>query len=233
MELLASAQRACDRLGIARVASLASPIDQTARTLIGFANQEAEDLARRHRWTALTRERVFTSVASEAQPGIIPEDFETLCEGSFWNRSLRRRVEGPLTPSEWQQMKAAGAVVLPDRYIIRAGVLNLSPTPPAGATYAFEYVSNWPVVSVAGVTKRYFTADDDQLLMAPHVLTLGLVWRYRQARGFDYAEEFRAYETAVMEAMQKDGGKRRVFMGEPASSTSSALLVQEGNWTLQ
>lgn len=232
MQLLAAAQEACDRLSLSQVASMASPQDQTARLLLGLAKQEARELARRNRWSSLTTQQTFTSTATEVQAAAIPADFGRFVNRSFWNRSARRPVSGPLTPSEWQNLKALGSVVLPDRFILRGTVLSLSPTPAAGQTFAFEYISNLPVLTLGGVAKTTFTLDDDQLRMAAEVLPLALVWRYRKALGFDYAEDMRSYETAVFEAMQADGGRRAVDMSRSGDDGSAGLLVPEGNWTV-
>lgn len=232
MQLLAAAHEACDRLSLSRVVSMAAPTNQIERTLLGYAQQEARDLARRTRWSALTTELVFTAVASEVQPNVIPGDFSRFVDGSFWNRSFRRPVQGPLSPQEWQNLKARGSVILPDRFMMRGVNLHIIPNPTAGAIFGLEYVSSYPVVDSAGVAKVQFTADDDQLRMAPHVLPLAIVCRYRQAMGFDYAEEKRDYETAVAEAMQSDGGRRTVDMSRNSDLVTTGLMVPEGNWTV-
>lgn len=232
MQLLAAVQDACDRLSLTRVTAVATPGDQTARSFLGFAQQEARELSRRNRWSALTAEQVFTAVAAEVQPTAVPADFSRMVNGSFWNRSQRRPVQGPLTPNEWQNLKALGTIILPDRYMLRGTVMSILPAPTAGSTFAYEYVSKYPVVDNAGAAKAAFTADDDEMRVAAHVLPLALVWRYRAALGFDYAEDFRSYETAVIEAMQADGGRRNIDMSRASDIPSTGLLVPEGNWTI-
>ena len=47
--------------------------------------------------------------------------------------------------------------------------------------------------------KAEATADSDVPVIPERVITLGTIWRWKQARNFEYAEEMRAYEEAVIE----------------------------------
>ena len=215
MTILSCIQDACDRLGIVRPSSVIGSSDQQIRQLLGLAQQEGKELARRHNWQLLTVEKTFTSIAAETQTGVIPADFDRGLNDTFYNRTSVRPVQGPLDPVEWQSYKASLTPLVFDAFRIRGGALLLAPTPSAGVSYAYEYVSTyWVAVAAATTTlaKASWTIDTDVGILSEELMTDGVVWRFLRAKGLDYAEAFRTYEAQVMLAMARDGGKRKVNM---------------------
>jgi hypothetical protein len=211
MSLLTSIQDACDRLGIVRPTSVISSTDLQVRQLLGLAQQEGKELARRHTWSSLTIEATFTATATEEQASAIPTDLDRFIDDTFYNRSENRKVIGPLNPLEWQDYKSRGVQVLVyDAYRIRGSSLLMAPTPTAGHTYAFEYISKYWCTDVDGTapTQLRWEVDDDIGILPEEVMVDGLVWRYKKAKGLDYAEEFRTYEMRVAEEIGKDSKAR-------------------------
>ena len=155
MSLLTLIQDATDRLGIVRPGSVIGSADQQVRQLLGLANQEGKELARRHTWQSLQKEKTITATATETQTSAIPADFDRFINGTFYNRTLNRRVEGPLTPQEWASYKASTSTVLFDAFRQRGDALLLAPTPNADDSYAYEYVSTyWVATAAASTTTR-------------------------------------------------------------------------------
>lgn len=206
---------------------------ETARQMRALANQEGTELMRRGSWQVLTKETTFNALAQEAQTGVIPEDFDHMLNETFYNRTRKRQVVGPLTPKEWQEQKSIVATVLYDSYRIRGGSILMIPVPSAGDEYAFEYISNQWVLSTDQEPKTAFTADSDTSVLDEELITLGVIWRFLKAKGFDYAESFRTYELQVSQALARDGSKRtvnfaqRIDYGRPRYPG-----IQDGNWNL-
>jgi hypothetical protein len=235
MTLLIVIQDAADRLGIVRPSSAIGSADQQVRQLVGLANQEGKVLSKRHAWQSLQKEKTITATATETQASAIPADFDRFLNGTFYNRTLNRRVEGPLTPQEWQSYKASTSTVLFDAFRQRGDALLLAPTPNAGDSYAFEYVSTYWVATAAASTtpaQAVWMADTDVGILSEDIMTDGVVWRFLKAKGLDYAEPFRTYEAQVMLAMSKDGGKRSVNMASSRVAPRPGVLVPDGNWPL-
>jgi len=65
-------------------------------------------------------------------------------------------------------------------------------------------------------------------------MVLGLVWRFRKARGFDYAEEFNTFEKEVEQAIMRDGGRRDLnySVDDTLLDHTQPPLVIEGSWNL-
>lgn len=234
MSLLTLSQAACDLIGVPRPTSIVAGADQTARTLLSCAQREGRTLARRWAWSALTKDKVFTSAATSAQPAALPTDFGRMVADTFYNRSLHRPVQGPLTAQEWDGHVALSAAVLFDAFRIRQGQVELLPTPAAGLTYAFTYVSaDWCRDETSTVTRSLWAADADAGLLDEELMTLGVIWRFKQSRGLDYAEDMRTYEIEVAQAMARDGARRTVDLGGDATGSMPRLPgVAEGSWAL-
>jgi hypothetical protein len=107
------------------------------------------------------------------------------------------------------------------------------PVPPAGDTYAFEYISNNWVLDATDVEKAAFTADTDTAILDEELITLGVIWRFLKAKGFDYAEAFRTYELQVSQALARDGSKRTLnFTQQVNYGRPRYPGVQDGSWSL-
>lgn len=225
---------ATDRIAVALGGtSVFSNPGETARQMRALANQEGKELMRRGTWEKLTKEVTFTAIAQEEQTGVVPSDYDHMLNETFYNRTQKRQVVGPLSPKEWQEQKSILATVLYDSYRIRGGSILMIPVPAAGDIYAFEYISNEWVLNTDDQPLTAFSADTDTSILDEELITLGVIWRFLKAKGFDYAEAFRTYELQVSQALGRDGSKRtvnfaqRVDYGRPRYPG-----IQDGNWNL-
>lgn len=234
MTLKTLINEAQDSLSLPRSTVIVSSTDQNVRQLLALAQQEGRELMRRFGWEALLTQKTFTSTATAEQSGAIPSDFDRIVNESMFNRSRNRRCTGPLNVVEWQAQQALSASLLTDAFRIRGGDLLITPTPPAGDTYAFEYVSKNFCQSSGETGQASWQADDDTGVLREDLMLLGIIWRFRKARGFDYAEEFNTYEREVAQAMMRDGGKRTLNYSHDDSLYDHARppLVVDGNWNL-
>jgi len=211
MSLLTLIQNACDLLSISRPTAVISSPDQQIRQLLAAAQEEGYDLAHRFDWQALTNEQTFTTVAQASQTGAVPADWDRFIPNSFFNRTTRRELIGPITPQQWQAIQAQpqlNRVYLAFRE--RDGSFLITPNPPAGQTIAFEYVSkNW-CQSAGNVAQSAFLADTDMALLDEWIMTLGVRWRWRKAKGLEYAEDFNTYERAVGQKAARDQGAGKI-----------------------
>jgi len=217
MSLLSIISNACDRLSLTRPTVVATSTDQLIRQLFGLANAEGPALAKRGDWQALTAEWTFITVAQAQQTNTpIPPDLRKFIPGSFFNRTTVRQLVGPVTPQQWElfQARPAAAYVYL-AFLERQGEFLITPVPPAGETIAYQYIStNW-AMSSAGQGKTSFTSDDDTSFLDEELITLGIQWRFKQAKGLDYGEDLTNYERAVSSALGEDGGASILNIGGP------------------
>lgn len=234
MTLLSIIKDAQDELGLPRDTAVINSTDQTTRTLLRFANKEGRELMRRHPWQALVTVKTFTSTAAEEQTGAIPSDLDRFINESFFNRTKKRRLVGPLSPQEYEAQKSITASVLIDTFRVKGDAFLIVPTPPSGETYAYEYVSkNWCQDS-GGTGQAAWADDTDTGVLDEELMTMGVVWRFRKSKGFDYAEDFATYQQQVTQAIMRDGVRRTINFSTDESlfENASVPYVPEGSWNL-
>jgi hypothetical protein len=232
VSLLSICQDVSKQLAIGSPTAVAASTDTQARQFMRLANQEGKELARRFDWQILTKEATFTTLAAETQATVttLATDFLRIIDKSMWNRTMNQRVAGPLSPQAWQKKKASAAEAgFGNWFRIRGGLILFYPTPVAGETIYFEYISkNW-CESSGGTDQDAFAADTDVSFIDEEIIKLGLLWRFLASKGADYAEEFAAYERALADIFGPDGGNELIDM-----TPDEAILganIPEGSWS--
>ncbi len=210
MSLLTLAQAAARQLNVAVPSVIVGGTDETSMLLLRLATEEGVSLMRRYPWQALQTEKTFTTVAADSQTNALPTDFDRMLPETMFNRNTRRRVAGPLSPEEWQQTKATLVTYVNPTFRIRGDAILMSPNPPAGETVAYEYISKNHCKTAGGVTQADWALDTDLSRLDEGLMTLGLVWRFRQVKGLSYAEDINLYERRVSDAEMRDGVKARL-----------------------
>lgn len=236
--LLTIVQRLCQRTGLSVPTAVYGSSDPQIQQIMGLLEEEGNDLSSRGGggWESLTREATHTTLAADDQGAIatIADDgFRYIKAQTFWDRTNDLPVLGPVSAEEWQALKALANTGPRFHFRIRNGKLLATPTPAAGYTWAFEYVSKFWISDSAGTTyQQYFGADSDLILLPPELVLMGLRWRWMREKGLDYAELFRTYETQVKDALGRDGGKPVLRMDGGGQSPRPGVFVPTGSWNL-
>lgn len=220
MSLLSIVADACrhSSLGLPVLVSVIGNATSHAPLMLQAAKEELDSLATRHNWQILTKENTFTTIAAAAQTtaSALPTDFDRMVSNeSIFNRTLRRPIYGPLSPEEWQDIQSSLVTMVNPAYRIRGGTILLSPTPSAGDTVAYEYISKYKARSSVAAEQENWQADTDTCVFPEPVVTLGVVWRYRRGRGYPYSNELEEYERRVAELILRDGTKPRLYTDPP------------------
>lgn len=234
MSLLTICQQAFVRMGLPSPTAVTTATDAQTLRVLSFANEEGQELAARWAWQGLQREASFTTVATEQQgtlATICGADYGWIVNETIWNRTQRRPIFGPKSEAEWQALKAAFVNGPWYQFRIRQNAILFTPVPAAGDSCYFEWISkNWVIKASDGTGSTIWTADADTSYMDERLMTLGIIWRWKQARGFDYAEDFAKYERAVDDAIARDGGKPRLSLNAGANDLYPGVIVPAGNW---
>jgi hypothetical protein len=234
MTMLSIVQDVTQQLGISVPNAVATSNDPQVLQLAALLNKEGKSLAERpsEGWQALQLEATFTTVAAETQTTVeaIAPNYRYILNNTIWNRSNRRPIFGPLSPQQWQMNKGWFAQGPYSQYRIEGGNINFTPEPDAGEECYFEYVTkNWATDTTGATGKSSFTADDDVSLLDEELLTLGLMWRWKQIKGLEYAEDKIEYEDRVSQAIARDTPKVILNLAM-RSYELPALYVQDGNF---
>lgn len=233
MSLLSLAQRAAMKIGLVPVpTTFVGSQDATAILLLECANEEGAELAREWEWQALRAERTFTATNTAAQAGALPADFDRMVNESLFNRTSRRPVNGPLTAQQWQGIKSSATPMIFDSYRFQGGAIEILPIPTAGTVFAFEYLSRQWVRNAQG-TARYelFRADDDTALVSEELIRLGTIWRFKQSRGLEYADDMATYERQKVRELGRDGSRKTVYLAAEPYEGPFRPMPPDGNWS--
>jgi len=234
MQLLPLVQQFCARMGLASPSAVAGSTDRMITQIQALMNEVLEELTR-WKWQQVTVEAVFTTVATESQgtiDSIAPQGFEKIKGETFFNRTQRLRVLGPLSGEEWQATKALTFSAPNYYWRLQGGLLKLTPTPAAGETLAFEYMSKALVYNAADDEyKTTFTKDTDEFLLDSRLMSLGIRWMWKKEKGLPYAEELRSFEQLAAQLAGSSDGGRDLQMGGIAAPVPG-IIVPSGNWNL-
>lgn len=235
MSLLTIVQNACREIGITAPTAVYTNADPQIVQLLALSNREGRTLLRRGRWQGCDQQSTFTTLATEIQgtmASLAGTDFNYILNDTIWNRTLLRPVFGPVSSANWQQMTAQNIAGPFNQFRIRAGSLRFIPSPTAGQTCAFEWMSkNWCQSSLA-VGQSSWAADTDTGILDEDLLTLGLIWRWKAAKGFDFGQDFEEYEKQVVNALGRDGGKPRLNFCGTNQDIFPSILVSSGSWSV-
>lgn len=222
-------QSVCKRIGINSPNAAITSTDNQIIQLVELCNEEGQELAERYPWQALQREHTFVTAATELQE-TLPANLNYIVNDTIWNRTLRRPVYGPRSQQDWQQQKAMQLNGPFNSFRIMTGQIYFYPVPAAGQNCYYEYITNsW--VSTAGGINPYWTADSDTPLLDDNLITLGTIWRWKAAKGLDYAEDFRKYEAKIADKMGRDGGKDVLNMVGAKYDIVPGVFVPAGSFT--
>jgi len=212
--LLTIVQNAQDLIsGMARTSTVVGNTDPTVRQLLALANEAGRTLVEAHAWTVLITLRTRTTVAAEEQTSFLPSDFDRFVDESMWNVTRRLRVRGPLTPQQYSATKSLGTIGAVNPWFRKRGsAILLFPTPSAGETITYEFVSKQFAAIDSGGFRTFWGADTDTGVIDERLFTLAIVWMWLARKGLDFSTEAAQYEAALRKAIAADGGRETLDM---------------------
>lgn len=238
--LLTEVREFCERQLLPVPSSVVDSLDSHVRQIKALLYETGNSIAIRGDWSRLTHEKVHVTTAAEDQGNIFEitagsinaTAFRKIKDDTVWDRTDRLPVR-PINDADWAMVKAMTSAEARYRYRIRAHRLLMTPTPPAGHNFAFEWVSKWWIQDgSSGAIKERFAADTDSFLVERELLKLGLTWRWRKAKGFSYEEEYNEFEDRLKEMLASDTPKTVIRMDGQAKSKRPGIFIPEYNWDL-
>lgn len=219
-------QNACDLLELERPTLVMISSDQTVRTLRALAQREGYDLARRAVWPVLTARTSFSATATESQGAMttIASDFNYIIPGTMWNDTQNKRIMDATSAQEWSAVEGYEIDSTWPHYRIYGGTLYIKPAPTASDSIIFEYQSaNWCQSSV-GTGQSAWAADDDTGILPEKIMEAGLVWRFKQANGLDYAEDFMHYERLIANELGRSGSAPKLDAANDTTREAGVIV---------
>jgi hypothetical protein len=255
MTLLTIIQDAAVLCNLPEPSSAFNSTDPNVPLLLRLANQEGNELARRHDWARLAvpaSAASFSSTATEEQTnftdfglaGIAYESANTTNDASvdrllaeLWNTSLTMKYTGPVDETTWQRLHALAITSGTPGWwrigyssVVGVNTIYIYPAPTAGEIITFSFVSHqWVITTTttSGSSDKW-TSDTDYGAIPERLMTLGVIWRYKRAKGLDYAEDMATYEREVERACSRDRGPGKLYLSRQYPYADYALPTWPG-----
>lgn len=202
-------QKAAIRLVGRRPTSFFGSSGQLELELCDLVNEVAQDVANYQEWQQLQKVATLTGDGvTESFP--IPDDFEEMNVANamldlsawFWNYFRYTNI------SQYLASKAYDFQTSPGGWILHNNEFHFWPIIPNGQSATYPYITTNIVTDANGIGKREFTEDTDTFFMDERVLTLGLVWRWRENKKLDATGDQEAFLKALTEyGVKLDGDK--------------------------
>lgn len=176
--------------------------------LCDLINEVARDVLASHDWQGLTKIHTITADGvAETFPK--PDDYERMIlvsdiqntQSWFWGYYHAESI------NEFITLQDSGWVAFPGAWLLMQDVFTFTPAPTGEAK--FPYVSkNYAVDAATLASKPEFNNDTDSFVLPLRLLTLGLVWRWREQKKLDFTGDQESYLKALSEECAKDKGSR-------------------------
>ena len=236
MTLLTICQNVADFTGFERPTSVIDNNDPIARQLLALAKREGTQLVKITPWPVLLKEHTFSTSSGTAAYSL-PADFDRLVNETAFNRSDNDIFTGPLTPAQYQlQNYGTASSGTTEKFRLKAASnalkFEIDPTPSSTQTIGFEYVSSYYSQTSGGAGQAAWAADNNTGILPEYLMEMGLTWRFRQAHGLDYAEDYRQYQLEVRQAVASQGGSPIISMDDARRLVVSpySYNLNDGNY---
>lgn len=235
MTVLSVIQDHCRLHALNVPSSVLGNTDTTVSQLYGILLSVLDELVEESKFNVTTQEATFVAIAAEDQGTIQSKavnGFQWAYPGTFYDRTLRRPLYGPLNEVEWQQIKA-----LPNpgpfyKFRLRGDHILINPAPAAPlSTIAFEYASSWAVYSSGGNLQATVLTDTDTFVFPENILKRGVSFRWKQIKGLPYQADEARYYDLLNNFIARDKVKPAIDLTNPnPREIQPGVFIPSGNW---
>lgn len=179
--------------------------------LTDLINEVAQDVQKYQDWQALVRVATVTG-DGEVTSFPLPDDYDRMLvvsdvqDTQYWPWGYYPYNDINMFLFD----EARNFQPYPGGWIIYQNRVRFVPAPPTSAQATFPYITSASVKDTqTGQTKTAFTTDTDEWMLPERLLTLGLVWRWRENKGLATNDQ-EAFIKALDEYGTKDKGSRPI-----------------------
>lgn len=202
----------------------------TATLCVALANREGKTLEKELRWQELVSEHTFNTSNGTATYAL-PTDFRAFANMAQWDRTNSWRMSGPTPSVVWQWLKSGISVASTSTkwFMVRGSLFTIYPTPTATESIYFDYYSRkWITKQSDSSSLTDWSADLDTSKIDEDLITLGLKWRFLQAKGMPYEPEYREYESVKEHLREDNGGRGLISLSTPSFGGLGGNLPDTG-----
>jgi hypothetical protein len=234
MSVLSTIVQHCKMHGLAIPSSIVGSTDSQTTQLLAILSEVLDDMVTESKFNVTTQQALFNVVVDEDQGALAtlcPYGYQFAMFETFFDRTLMRPLEGPVTESEWQALKALPTTGTYYKFRIRQDHLLLYPAPTdTSSEIAFEYMSSWCVKSAAGDLQAGILADTDVFVFPENIVRKGMMYRWKQIKGLPYQADETRFWDMLNNYIAKDKVKRRINVGDPPHDIRPGIWVPSNSW---
>lgn len=170
MNILDIAKQCCYRTGDPAISNLFADEDNS-REWLGYISQAVQSIIREHNWSALTKDRFFTTEGTK-QEYPLPDDFGRIATYRLYNITDKCYIPFANNDAELDKMMMGDLSQTTIRFRIMGGNIKFTYPISPDQNIFYTYVSNYPIKSQDGTYKEYFTQNEDTFLLSDELLIL-------------------------------------------------------------
>ena len=226
MTVLSAIQSAAIRIIGRRPSTIYSDTSTFALEMADLANEVAADIAKSADWQALIKVHTITGDGT-TDAFDLPDDYARMLIKSdiLDTTNFAWGYTRILDLNEFLWVKQRELQALPGSWILYGNQFQFVPPPANAAEAEFPYIDKrYAQATGGGAYKEAFTVDTDVFRLSERLLTLGLVWRWRQNKRLDSGEDEANFAKAFAEEAGRDKGAR-IFATGPARFPANTSLA--------
>lgn len=208
MALIDAMQSASVRLQGLKPSAFFSSTDTFEMEIVDLVNEVAKDIMASNDWQAAVHVAEFVGDGTNLEFDK-PADYDRMLVHSDiqdpqnWIFGFQHVPD--INSYLWRKSRGFGP--WPGIWIMFDDKFQFWPAPAAGQSARFPYISkNYAINASDGTRKAAFSRDDDTFILPERLLTLGLVWRWRENKKLDFTGDQEAFMKAISEYSSKDAG---------------------------
>lgn len=200
--------------------------------IVDLVNEVAKDICEGNDWQSLTKIQSFVGDGvTDAFP--YPEDYKrqlintNIQDLNNWAWNYQHLTD----INQFMFIRARGFQIFPGSWTIYDNKFQFTPPPPVGESASFPYISTHYAMGQSGVSKPEFTEDTDSFVIndANRLLTLGLIWRWRENKKLDYTGDQEAFMDLFDKLAARDAGSKIIRKGRKFVGVNTTIAYP---WSL-
>lgn len=216
MTVLAAAQAAAIRISGRRITALFTSNDKLMIELADLVNETAAAIMKAHDWRKLT---ILKTQAGDGttEEFSLPSDYDRMpLKSNVYSTRSQLPLARARDLDQWIEFQLTGFVGAPGVWTMIGNKIGIKPALTASESAKYYYISNLIASADDGATftKSAFDTDSDVFILPDRLLTLGLIWRWRSQKKFEYAEDMNNYNIALGEEAGREKGSRILRIGD-------------------
>lgn len=224
MTILSACQSAAIRLVGRKPTTIFSSQKPFELELSDLVQEAAVDIAKAFDWQALLvlaeHQGDGATVAFDFPAGYDRMPVKGNIHSATWQQSGYRPARDR---DHWINLQTYLSAGTPGFWIVLDNQMQIYPPMGPSEKAKYYFITSEIAKSASGDGKKVITADDDVFKLDERLLTLSLIWRWKEQKGLEYSEAMANYERALAQIGGTDKGKRILSVGSPRPLTDADL----------